>query len=246
MMRFLGALWWWVLPVRRATAVAQLHAALPDADPGPVLRHAVGSAAFGYLELMAGRWAEWRGLDQVTGGGLCLAGHGGAWDLAMVSFARQVPLTVFVKAPSNPVARWVLRRLRTLGGTDLQLLPPAGSMADAHEALNKGRLVVFVVDQRHNRGVPVPCFGRPAWTSAGFAVMAWKTRAPLYGTWQRRDPDGRVRGDLERLDWPIPEDRDEAIATLTAQTQQWVESKVRRWPADWWWLHKRWKRPTQE
>ena len=88
MMRFLGALWWWVLPVRRATAVAQLHAALPDADPGPVLRHAVGSAAFGYLELMAGRWAEWRGLDQVTG--LC----------------RQAGRTVTVHAVFWPFTLW--------------------------------------------------------------------------------------------------------------------------------------------
>ncbi len=244
----LGGLWWWGLPVRRAVARDQLRQSLPEVAPGPTLRRAVGSAAVGYLELLLGRRAHWTGTAEArrriaTTGGICLAGHGGAWDLAMVCCATEVPLTVFVRAPSSRLAAAALAALRRRHGADLELLPPAGSMGAAAAALARGRMVVFVQDQRHNRGLPVPFFGRPAWTSAGFAALAHRSGAPLFGAWQRRDPDGRVRGEMRPLDWPVAASRAAAVAALTARSQAWTEAQIRRWPADWWWLHKRWKRP---
>lgn len=249
LMTALGWLWWTVLPVRRRTAVAQLQAAELGRPPGPTLRRAVGSAALGYLELLLGRRARWHNTDAVAAairgrGGICLAGHGGAWDLAMVSCAHHLPLTVYVRAPSSALARRVLRWLRKRSGADLELLPPGGGLADAERALDRGRLVVLVQDQRHNGGLPVPFFGRAAWTSAGFAVLAHRHPGlPLFGAWQVRAESGHVEGTFEQLHWERPAERGEAVAELTAHSQQWVEAKVRAAPGDWWWLHKRWKVP---
>lgn len=249
LMMLLGWLWWTVLPVRKRAALSQLRASGLDCPPGPTLRRAVGSAALGYLELLLGRRARWHNTETVAAaisgrGGICLAGHGGAWDLAMVSCAHHLPLTVYVREPSSAVARRALLWLRERTGADLELLPPGGGLADAERALARGRLVVLVQDQRHNGGLPVPFFGRPAWTSAGFAVLAHRHPGlPLFGAWQRRTDSGLVEGIFEQLHWERPTARAEAVAELTARSQQWVEGKVRGAPADWWWLHKRWKVP---
>lgn len=238
MIRFLGLLWWYLLPVRRAHAVTAFSEAFPDLDPKR-LQWTVGSVAWSYVELLLGRRMVIEGMEATRGGGICLAGHGGAWDLALVSGGETTPVTIFVKPPTNRFAAWVVARLR--GGSDVQLLPPRGSMAAAYAALDAGRLVAFVQDQRHNNGVPSTFFGRPAQTSAAFAAMVWRRRAPVFGMWQWREPDGTHRGRMVPLVLQIPEDRDAAIAALTQASQDFYEAQIRAYPADWWWLHRRWR-----
>lgn len=240
MIALLGWLWWTLLPVRRALATRSYRACFPERDPGE-LRRCVGEIAAGYLDLLRGRRARLVGAEALAGGGLLLAGHLGAWDLCLISLSERVPVTIFVRTPTNRLAAWVIARLRRSG--DLELLPPRGSREAAYRALERGRVVIFVQDQRHNAGIPVPFFGRPALTSPAFGAMAWRTRAPLFGAWQGRAPDGSHLVEIERLDWAVPEDREEAIGALTAASQRFYEEKIRRAPWSWLWLHDRWKIP---
>lgn len=236
----LGWLWWTLLPARRALAIANHRAAFPERDPGE-LRRTVGELAWSYAELALGRRATVSGLDAVQGGALVLAGHLGGWDLALLSLADHVPVTIFVREPSDRLARAVVARLRR--HPNLELLPPRGAMDRAYAALAAGRLVLFVQDQRHAPGIPVDFLGRPAWTSAGFAVAAWRTRAPVLGMTQHRDDAGVHRVQLRRLPLQIPEDRAAAVATLTAASQRFYADAVRQRPWSWWWLHDRWRAP---
>ena len=237
MISLLGWLWWTALPVRKRLAVANYRAAFPERDPAE-LRRTVGELVEGYVDLLRGVRARTVDVRQMAGGGIALAGHLGAWDLALISVAHEVPVTIFVREPTNPLARRIIAGLRRQG--DLELLPPRGSMQHAYKALERGRVVTFVLDQRHNQGLAVPFFGRPARTSPAFASMLWRTRAPLYGGWQGRDAGGHWL-QVERLDWPVPEDRDEAIQALTARSQRWYEEKIRQHPWSWLWLHDRWR-----
>jgi KDO2-lipid IV(A) lauroyltransferase len=234
MIWFLGWMWWLVIPIRKGLAIDNYHAAFPDRPPSD-LRRSVGEIAWGYVELAMGRRATVHGAQHVTQGGLCLAGHGGAWDLALISVAHHIPVTIFVKTPANPLAAWWIRRMRERAG--LELLSPAHSAVAAYRALKRGRLVVFVQDQRHNSGIPVPFFGRPAWTSRGFGVLTARTQAPVFGAWQHRDAiTGEHHLHIEPL---VLEDRtDDAI---TAASQQFYERKIKERPHSWLWLHDRWR-----
>lgn len=240
MIGLLGWLWWWLLPVRRRLAVDNYRACFPERESAE-LRRTVGEIAVGYLDLLLGRPAEVQDIELLARGGIVLAGHGGAWDLVLIRASERIPVTIFVREPKNRLAGWLIRRLRGRG--DLELLPPRGSKEAAYRALERGRVVVFVQDQRHNTGIPVPFFDRAAWTSPAFAAMAWRTRAPIFGAWPRREDDGRHRVRVERLDWEIPEDRDAAIEALTEQSQRWTEARIRQRPWSWLWLHDRWKVP---
>jgi KDO2-lipid IV(A) lauroyltransferase len=241
--RLLGALWWWALPLRRAEALRALRDTLPKrATEAPsLLRGAVGSVALGYLELAVGSPMPIRGLDRLAAalrpdrGVLCLGGHNGPWDLLLVRCSQQVPVTVFVKRPSSRLAAWALQRLRR--GGDLELLPPRGAFAAAERALQAGRVVLLVQDQRHNPGPAVPFFGRPARTSEGYArlrSLADRLGAPTFGALAWRREDGTAEGELQALN--PPQDGD-----LTAWTQEFYEKAARERPGDWWWLHRRWR-----
>lgn len=238
MIGFIGWLWWWVLPIRKRMAVENYGLAFPERDPRE-LRRTVGELVMGYIDLLLGRPVTLEHMDLVQQGGICLAGHGGAWDLALCAAARKVPATIFVKVPSNKLAAWWITRMRER--SNIELLEPSGSAFAAFRALRKGRLVVFVMDQRFNDGIAVPFFGRPARTSRGFALMLHRTKAPLFGAWQWRDPDGSHRLSIEPLEFEIPRDVEAAVPALTTASQAWTERMIRTAPHSWLWLHNRWK-----
>jgi KDO2-lipid IV(A) lauroyltransferase len=238
MISLFGWLWWWVIPVRKTLAIENFRAAFPD-EPVSSLRRSIGEIAWGYCELFMGRRAVVHGAELVQGGGICLAGHFGAWDLALISAGEKVPATIFVRTPENGLVAWWITRERERAG--LELLPPSGSALSAYRALRAGRLVVFVQDQRHNQGVSVPFFGRPAWTSRGFGVLGVHSQAPLFGAWQWRDSSGKHHIEIERLRVDLPDDPAEAENALTLASQQYYERKIQERPHSWLWLHDRWR-----
>ena len=238
MIRLIGWLWWWVIPIRKQLAIDNYSAAFPDRDPRE-LRRTVGELVCGYVDLALGRPVHLAHMDLVQQGGICLAGHGAAWDLALCAAAKAVPATIFVKLPSSRLAAWWITRMRER--SNIELLAPTGSTFAAFRALRKGRLVVFVMDQRFNDGIRVPLFGRPARTSRGFALMLHRTKAPVFGAWQWRDERGNHRLAIEALHPEIPADPEEAIPSLTAWSQAWTERMIRTAPHSWLWLHDRWK-----
>ena len=238
MITVLGWIWWLVLPLRRKLAVANHQAAFPERDAGE-LRRTVGELAWSYVELLLGKRAQIEGLEHLEGGAIALAGHFGGWDLAMVSLAEATPVTVFVREPRDRIPAWIIRRIRRRTG--MELLAPRGDKAAAYTALERGRVVLFIQDQRHDDGLLSPYFGRPVRTSAGFAAMAWRCEAKPVGIEQWRDDNGRHQVRIRPLELPIPDDREQALAALTDASQRFYEQVVRRRPWAWWWLHDRWR-----
>lgn len=236
-----GWLWWSVVPVRKAEAVANLRAALPGVEPGPALRRAVGAVLWSYAEIALGVRARVEGRS-IPRGAIGLLAHGAAWDPGLLALGRAVPTTVFVNVPTSRwAARFITHKRKKAG---LELLDQPGSFDRGRAALAEGRLVVFALDQRHNNGIPVPFLGRPAWTSPAFAVLAHESGAPVFGLWPCIDDDGQHVLRAERLDLKAPPTREQAVQDLTRQALDWYATRVTADPGGWWWLHRRWKVPS--
>lgn len=171
-------------------------------------------------------------------GGICIAGHGGGWDLALLAVATAYPVTIFLKRPTGTIAKRFIEYYRTKH--DIEPLYGRGTMPQAYEALQRGRLVIFIQDQRLNDGIHTTFFGKACKTSAAFAVMAWRTKAPLYGIWQWKS-NSEHHCQIEPLDWEIPQDLQTATHELTQKTQDFYEKKIKANPYSWLWLHRRWK-----
>ncbi|MCB9759346.1 MAG: lysophospholipid acyltransferase family protein [Alphaproteobacteria bacterium] len=247
--RLLAWVWWTLVPVRRDLAVQNLQRVFPALPPGPTLRRCVAELALGYVELLrfdrtrapmpALEGADWIRARAAAGQGtLMLAGHGGSWDLCGLATAVQtgVPTSVIAKPPSHPGVAALVRQIRERGG--LELLAPSGSMTRVYEALSEGRVVIFFLDQRHNAGLPVPFFGRPAWTAPSLAAAARRSGCPVVGVWQWREGVGRHRVRA----WPpfaLTGDIDQDTRTF----QAFYEDRVRERPHAWLWLHDRWRSP---
>lgn len=236
-------LWWWVIPVRRAVAVENLVAALPDAPVRPTLTRMMHDLVLGYVELLqyerGGVSVDVRA-EAVPPGALLLAGHGGSWDLALLACADHLPIAIFLKTPANP---WVRRQLAGLRARhDVGALETGATLDAAYAALEAGRGVFFIQDQHFARGLPSPFFGRPARTSAGLAAAVLRTGRPVWATWPVRLGRGRHALHFAPLVLPARTgDRAADVQAITDAANAWYEARIREHPHGWLWLHRRWK-----
>ncbi|MEI8233518.1 MAG: lipopolysaccharide heptosyltransferase II [Verrucomicrobiota bacterium] len=107
--------------------------------------------------------------------------------------------------------------------------------------LREGALVGVLVDQHAgNAGIWCPFFGRLAATSPLAATLALRTGASLLLAAVFTEAPGYWRMVIEKPDLPPAHDP----ARLTAEINRVLEAQIRRAPADWFWVHNRWKTPT--
>jgi KDO2-lipid IV(A) lauroyltransferase len=173
---------------------------------------------------------------------LC-TGHVGNWELAgsFVS-AMGLPIDVVVRGMVNPLFNGYLNRTRRRAG--MRVVSDRDAVKRIPRALKEGRTIGLVADQGvlGLASTYVPFFGRPAKTPRGPAVFALRLDVPMIFCAAVLQPSGKYRfvareipvarsGDLER-------DVQSAVAAFTAV----LERLVRRYPEQYFWQHKRWKR----
>ena len=233
----IGWLWWYIFPIRKALAIRNYQSCFPE-RPVTDLQKSVGDSVVQYLYLAMGWRASVHLPEGIEKGGIVLAGHSSAWDIALLSLADQVPVTIFLRRPSNRILAKFIAHHRNR--SNIEGLFGRNCMARAYEALGEGRLVVFVQDQRHNDGITTSFFGRPCQTSAAFASMLYRQKGPVFGMWQHNE-GSRIHVDVRPLRLEIPNDRQQAITVLTQQSQNFYADKISEKPHSWLWLHDRWK-----
>lgn len=107
--------------------------------------------------------------------------------------------------------------------------------------LRAGGAVGVLVDQHAgDGGVWAPFFGRLASTSTLAALLALRTDAELVPIAIQTAAPGRWRVVVSE---PIPRAPGEGVNALTARVNLVLERQIRASPADWFWVHNRWKTP---
>jgi KDO2-lipid IV(A) lauroyltransferase len=177
-------------------------------------------------------------------GGLLLVGHFGNWEL-MGFMARVIgnPILVIAKPiKQKRIDRWITGIRKTAG---LEMILPENATRKVIHALSENRVVGILIDQRakRSRGVWVDFFERKAPTTPGLAILAMKSEAPVV-------PVFMIRNGFRKHHLIIKEPL-ELIRTgdfekdVTANTQLFthtLESMVRQYPDQWFWVHRRWER----
>lgn len=244
-------LWWTIIPFRRSLAINGYHRAFPDRPPGADLRRMFAGLVLGYFELfremrVAGSVkVDYSGQEDLLAelasgeGSFLLSGHFDSWDLVgpMICRDLSLPASVIVKTPKNAAMAGLIKKIRTAFG--MGLLPVKQVMERVYEEVGRGRQVVFLLDQRLNRGIPAEFFGAPGLTSPALAQAARKSGKHVYTLWFTRIGIGRHRAEIGP---PLALSGD--IAADTRCFMQFYEERIRQVPHNWLWLHDRWRGGT--
>lgn len=260
--RWIGGLGYAPLGIRRNVVQRQIAAAFPDANAGQVdvlVKEAY--AHFGEVLLetallpklgkqgILDLFKSTEGFEPIeeahrAGKGIILiTGHFGNWEIAGAYVAsRGIPIEVIVRRMNNPLFDGYITRTRA--GAGMIVVHDHDAVRRTPRAFKAGHAVAFVADQ----GVLglastfVPFFGRPAKTPRGPAVFAMKYRLPTFFVAAVREPDGKYRCVATPVEIPDTGDRDADVDTVVARYTSILESWVRRYPGQYFWHHRRWKR----
>jgi len=115
------------------------------------------------------------------------------------------------------------------------------------EALRNNEIVFIPIDQHFGTGgVFVDFFGRKAATATGPVIFAQRTKAALLPCFMVRQND-----DSHRLIFDAPiqliegGDSQETVLVNIQKLTDIIESYIRKYPAEWGWIHRRWKAKDQ-
>ena len=109
--------------------------------------------------------------------------------------------------------------------------------------LQAGVHVGMLADQHYSKGVEVIFFGRRCLANPLVAMLARQTELPIYGMRVVRNPDGNsFWGEISDPVEPVRdgEGRIDIKGTMQLITSV-IEGWIRQYPAQWLWLHRRWR-----
>lgn len=187
---------------------------------------------------------DWSELDAAVARGrgvLVVTAHLGNFELGGRILAGRYRVLDVIKPMRNPLFDEYLQRARA--GHGISTVPMAESGRAVLTHLRRGGVVTLFVDQDAGRdGVRTDFLGVPASTWTGAARLAVRTGSPVVPVAIARDEDGHHTLHIgTALDPTGVTASDADIAALTARISAAVETYIRRWPEQWFWVHRRWK-----
>lgn len=173
--------------------------------------------------------------------GVYFGAHLGNFEVLPLYAARRgLILTAFARAPNNPLIDRVVTLIRGTGGARILNKGSRGALGAIDVMRSNGYLAVLI-DQKQNRGVPIPFFGHAAMTAIAPAKLALRFKAEVLTCRIERLKGARWRFTVsDPLPLPDTGDPEADAIELTRRVTAEVESWIRAKPEDWLWLHRRW------
>lgn len=266
--RLIARVWPVVLPRHRQRALAHLSAAyhgeastrqlarLADECLASVTMFAVEAICLPRIvhRFSWSRYIELKNFDEalklILGGhgAILVTGHYGSFELVGHLLACLGFRTAAVMRPldNEYMNRYLVESRRTHG---LTLLDKKGAMESAEGIIRDGQLLAFIGDQDAGRkGLFVNFFGQLASTYKSIALLAMRTGCPiLVGYCRRKGNRPRYEIGVERIIRPEEwESQADPLRWITQEYTAAIESFVRAAPAQYLWIHRRWKSKPKE
>ena len=170
-------------------------------------------------------------------GVMLFTGHCGNWELLALSITMKAGTIGVVGRPlKNPYLYSVLVRLRNKFGN--VAIEKRGALRGMLRMLAKGENVGILMDQAvvPEEGFKIDFLGMPAWTTKTPVLIAKRTGAALVPLFIKRVGDGHKI----ILHPEVALTGDDILDTK--RLSSYIEDYIRENPAEWLWIHRRWKR----
>jgi KDO2-lipid IV(A) lauroyltransferase len=172
-----------------------------------------------------------------------VSGHFGNFEVAAVALGiLGFPSYAIARMMDNPLIERLIRRFRESKGQFV--LPKDGSADQIQRVLAAGRTISLLGDQHAGtKGVWVDFLGRPAACHKALALFTLTSAAPMIVLYCRRG-ESPLQFEIDHLGIADPEKGLGELSDVRGLTQ-WYNDRlaeiIRRYPHQYWWVHRRWK-----
>ena len=181
---------------------------------------------------------------------IMLTGHYGNWEiLGYVLATLGFPTTSVARPLDNRYVSDFVFGVRERTGQ--KIIHKKGATAEVADVLEGHGVVGFIADQNAgSKGLFVDFFGRKASTYKSIGLLAMNYEAPVIIGYARRTGARPFHFECAMQDiiWPADwKDQDDPLRYITQRYTKAIEDVVRKDPAQYLWVHRRWKtRPKGE
>ncbi len=190
-------------------------------------------------------WEHWETVRGLGRGAIVITGHIGNWELLAAFFAaRAVPIAAIARQLNDPRLNQLLVDFRRRNGVNPILRESPGSSREIVKIFHAHGLLAMLIDQDIlTPSLSVPFFGRPARTPVAAATLAIRRNLPVIPAFACRRADGGHHFVIHPPVYPPGSgDRLQDALTMTRRFSEIIEAHIRRYPTEWVWWHKRWRR----
>jgi len=192
-------------------------------------------------------------LDNALAGGrgvILVSGHFGNFPLLLARLSQEGYKVSGIMRPMRDqrVENIFLAKRQKYGVKTIYSKPRDVCVNTTIEALRNNELVFIPIDQNFGTsGVFVNFFGRKAATATGPIIFAQRTGAALLPCFIIRQKDNTHRVIIESpLTLEKRQTPQETIAVNIQKLTDIIEAYIKRHPAEWGWVHRRWKTKPPE
>jgi KDO2-lipid IV(A) lauroyltransferase len=174
-------------------------------------------------------------------GGIIFGAHTGNWEIGPKVFLKYgLKVSTVYRPLNNP---YVEKMTAALRGVELIGKSVKGNRKII-EVIKKGGFVIILADQKISEGEPVKFFHDMAVTATSIARLALKYDMALIPARSIRiGKNFKFRVEVEKpLAFQKTDDLNFDVLHLTREINLKLEEWIRQYPAQWFWVHNRWKK----
>jgi len=188
-------------------------------------------------------------LDDALKGGngaIALTAHLGNFPLLNVRLVNEgYPLSLVARDPENPrVAKMITSYRDAVGIESIPDKPRMACVSKSLKALEQNRILLLQIDQNApSTECWVDFFGYLVPTFKGPVILSLRTGAPILPMFIIRNPNSFHQIIIHPpFQLSTTGDVEEDITSNIARLTKIVETAIREYPEQWWWIHRRFKR----
>ncbi|MFH1625869.1 MAG: lysophospholipid acyltransferase family protein [Pseudomonadota bacterium] len=179
-------------------------------------------------------------------GVVAVSAHFGNFAFLAIKLARMgYPFSVILRNPRQEGLARYLEGLRNKAGMgSIPDKPPRVCVEQSLRWLKKNGILFLQIDLNViSGGVYVEFFGRIVPTFKGPVVLAMRTGAAILPVFILGENGNRHKVIIEPpLELELTGDKERDIFINLTRLSKIVESYIRKYPDEWWWIHQRWRK----
>ena len=172
------------------------------------------------------------------GHGIILAtGHFGKWEIMSAWFGYSgYPCVAVAQRQKNRGADIFFREFREITG--MKMIYRKSSLKNMYRILKENKILILASDQdAKQRGVFVNFFNKPASTPKGVARFHLETGSDIFFISCYVEQNGKHKLQIQ----PVVPEGESTVKSITQAFTTLLEKKVREFPEQYFWFHRRWK-----